>query len=448
MRDYNETSGILNSALMNGQLLEIISGLEEFEKETSSITLELRDHIFHYLGMWDIYFAVQISSIDVLRILEDNNIRENPQVFMIDFIRDLFIKNDNRFDQFCVNIQTISHGHYAILVQPIIEKRTEELLRCKIPYLEGSPTLYSAADLLSTYYGSRIVSAAHSHRQFDIVLTEEEYETVRVSLEQTGFDISNMLQQMNSDEWEKYVKRRRMARDIHTGSDRAQPSGRDFSELIVLRRVKSARSNIYSDIFERQDAALRAIQRSGTQRCNDVLMGVASDPSHPMRKRVIYELGAIGDASVLEFLGTLMKRDGDPSVRREAARAYSTLSSRATGIQITIPSSVTTPPELNIATINKSLNDLIDKGMPITMIEELLDSVARQGRSQSIDIFLRLLRKPHESVRKSIIRASRLLDKPSAALILRTALDDESPDIVRLAENEIDTRWADDVWTW
>ena len=301
MRDYIESSRILDSVLKNGQLSELIHDLEEHEKETSLITLELRDHIFHYLKMWDIYFAVQISSIGILRILEENDVRENPQIFMTDFIRDLFVAHDNRFDQFCVNIQTISHGHYAILVQPIIEKRTEELLKCKIPFLEGPPTLYSAADLLDTYYGSKIVSAAHSQKQFDIVLTQDEYETVRASLEQTGFDISNMLQQMNSDEWEKYVKRRRMARDIHTGSDRAQPEGREFSELIVLRRVKSARSNIYSDIFERQDAALRAIQRSGTQRCNDILMDVATNPSHPMRKRVIYELGEIGDASVLEL---------------------------------------------------------------------------------------------------------------------------------------------------
>ena len=445
-RDYIESSKILEITLENGQLSDLIPELENYEKERSLITLELRDHIFHYLWLWDIYFAVQISSIDVLRILDEQKVRDSPQIFMIDFVRELFEKRDPRFDPFCVNIQTISHGHYAILIQPIIEQRTDELIHCKIPYVDGPPRLYSAADLLDTYYGRKIVSAAHSQRRFDIVLSEDEYEIVRGSLEEVGFDISNMLQKMDSEEWEKYVKKRRMARDIHSGSDHAQPEGLAFSELVVLRRVKSARSNIFSDVFQRQDAALRAIQRAGTQRCNDILMDVASNHSHPMRKRAIYELGEIGDAEVLEFLSTLMKQDGDSSVRREAARAFSTLSSSASGMQLAVPSSRSTPPILDIININKSLNDLINKSMPVTMIEELLNSIARQDGTQSVDIFLRLLKKPQVSVRQSIVKASRLLDKPSAALIIRTALEDMSPDVVRMAENEIDTRWADDVW--
>ena len=54
--------------------------------------------------------------------------------------------------------------------------------------------------------------------------------------------------------------------------------------------------------------------------------------------------------------------------------------------------------------------------------------------------------RPQEEIRLSIVKATRLLDKESAALIIRAALNDESPDIVSLAENEIDSRWSDGVW--
>ena len=84
--------------------------------------------------------------------------------------------------------------------------------------------------------------------------------------------------------------------------------------------------------------------------------------------------------------------------------------------------------------------------MPTTMVDETLNSVALQGGSDSVDILLRLMGSPQEVVRQAIVKATRLLDKQNAALIIRVALNDESQDIVGLAETEIDTRWSDGMW--
>ena len=46
----------------------------------------------------------------------------------------------------------------------------------------------------------------------------------------------------------------------------------------------------------------------------------------------------------------------------------------------------------------------------------------------------------------SVVKASRSLDNASAASIVRAALDDDSLDVVALAEKELDTRWPDAVW--
>jgi hypothetical protein len=84
--------------------------------------------------------------------------------------------------------------------------------------------------------------------------------------------------------------------------------------------------------------------------------------------------------------------------------------------------------------------------MPTSMIDETLNSVALQGGSDSAEVLLRLFGRQEEIVRQAIVKATRLLNKQSAALIIREALNDESHEIVILAESEIDTRWPDEVW--
>lgn len=80
------------------------------------------------------------------------------------------------------------------------------------------------------------------------------------------------------------------------------------------------------------------------------------------------------------------------------------------------------------------------------MIDDTLAAIAIQGGSDASDILMRLLAKPQVSVRMAVIKASRSLDNASAASIVRAALDDESVDVVALAEKELDTRWPDAVW--
>ena len=72
-RNYSASAYLLDRALHEGSLLKLVTKLEEIEEKASLLTLEIRDHIFHYLGMWDIYFAVQIPTADVLQILHEND---------------------------------------------------------------------------------------------------------------------------------------------------------------------------------------------------------------------------------------------------------------------------------------------------------------------------------------------------------------------------------------
>lgn len=445
-RNYSTSSQLIDQALRGGTILELVLGLEAIEEVGSPTTLELRDHIFYYLGMWDIYFAVQIPSTEIMKLVHRSDIRDRAQTFMVDFNRDILERKDNRFDQFCVNIQTISKGQYAVLLPSILEQRTEELLYCKIQFQEGPPPLYCTADLLETYYGRKIVTATHGNRSFDIVIDEDQYATIRESLASTGLDTESMLVRIDSDQWEEYVKKRRRPRIHQMLRDDKKSRYGGSTELAVLHRVKSARSNIYSRSFNQQHTALNAIIAARTQLCNDVLMDVASDPSHQMRKRALKQLGESGELITLDFLDDMMKNDGNMSIRKEAARAYSALASRKAGMGLGYPLPATKPPVVDISKINTILNTLIAKGMPTAMIDETLSSVALQGGSESAEILLRLFALPQESVRQAIVKATRLLEKQSAALIIRAALNDESLKIVSLAEHEIDSRWPDEVW--
>ncbi len=445
-RNYASSSQLIDQALREGTIQELVLGLKEIEKAESLLTLERRDHIFYYFGMWDIYFAVQIPSTSVLELLQKHAVGDNARTFMVGFIRDLVDTRDNRFDQFCVNIQTISRGQYAILLPSILEQRTEELLNCQIQFKDETPRLYCTAELLETYYGRKIVTATHGHRSFDIVSNEDQYGTIRESLASTGLDTESMLVKIDSDKWDEYVKERRRPRK-HPSMREDETSGSDgSSELIVLHRVKSARSNIYSRNFNQQHTALLAMNAAKTQLCNDVLSDIACDPSHSLQNRALKQLGVSGDMESLDLLDDIMKNDGSTSIRTEAARAYSALTSRTSGLRFASPLPVTKPPVVEISKINIILNSLIAKGMPTTMVDETLNSVALQGGSDSVDILLRLMGSPQEVVRQAIVKATRLLDKQNAALIIRVALNDESQDIVGLAETEIDTRWSDGMW--
>ncbi len=440
-RNYSASAYLLDDALQEGSLLGLITKLEEINEAASLLTLEFRDHIFHYLGMWDIYFAVQIPSIVVLKILHENNIEKDAQVFMIDYIRGFLDAEDFRFDQFCVEVETISRGQYAILVPSILEQRATEFENCKIQFRKDPTLQYCTADLLKTYYGNKIVSATHKRRTYDdIVVYAEQFSIIEESLLSAGLDIASMLEEIDYDSWDNFVSTTRNFTRVQLFSK----SG----ELSILRRVVSARSNIFADNFRQQVTALNAIVLAKTQSCNDVLMAVASDSSHQIRRRVLKHLGESGDSATMEFLAGVMKNDDDESIRTEAARAYSMLtsSSQFSNIALAMPPLSIKPPTLDISKIYRVLNNLISRSMPSTMIDDTLTSIAIQGGSDAIDILTRLLAKPQVSVRMAVIKASRSLDNASAASIVRAALDDESVDVVALAEKELDTRWPDAVW--
>ena len=438
-RNYFASSYLLDYALQEGSLHELITKLEEINEAASLLTLEFRDHIFHYLGMWDIYFAVQIPSIVVLKILHESNIEKDAQVFMIDYIRGFLDAEDFRFDQFYVEVETISRGQYAILVPSILEQRATEFENCRIQFRKDPTPQYCTADLLKTYYGNKIISATDKRRTYDdIVVGAEQFGIIEESLLSAGLDVVSMLEEIDYDSWEDFVSTKR--RYIHQKSE----SG----ELSILRRVISARSNIYAENFRQQITALNPIVLAKTQSCNDVLMDVASDNSHQIRRRVLKHLGESGDSAVVKFLAGVMKNDDDESIRTEAARAYSMLtsSSQFSNIALAMPPPSIKPSTLDISKINRVLNNLISRSMPSTMIDDTLTSIAIQGGSDAIDILTRLLAKPQVSVRMAVIKASRSLDNASAASIVRAALDDESVDVVALAEKELDTRWPDAVW--
>jgi len=437
-RNYAASAYLLEHALQEGSLLELIKKLEEINEAASLLTLEFRDHIFHYLGMWDIYFAVQIPTVDVLQILHENNIEQDAPIFMIDHIRSLLESEDSKLNQFHIDVETISKGQYAILVPSLLSQRATEFANCKIQHRKDPTSLYCTADLLKTYYGKKIVSATHKNRVFDIVVGPELFSIIEASLISAGLDPVSMLEEIDYDSWDDLVSTKK------SSIRRYSESG----ELSILNRVISARSNIYSNNFRHQVTALNAIVLAKTQLCNDILMSVASDNSLQLRRRALKHLGELGDTVVMEFLVKVMKNDDDESIRKEAARAYSMLtsSSQFSNIAHSMPPASKKSPPLIITEINRILNGLITKGMPSTIIDDTLAAIAIQGGSDAIDILTRLLAKPQVIVRMAVVKASRSLDNASAASIVRAALDDDSINVVALAEKELDTRWPDAVW--
>jgi hypothetical protein len=427
---------LLERARKDGQIESIAEVLEREYEAGQHHTLELRDHVTSYLGIWDVYFAVQVSSIEMLRLLKEGE-SDDVAVFMLDYTRSLLEHGDSRFNQFYVSIEAISKGPYAVLLPDILTNRSEELEKCVIYYRTGDNSLYCTANLLRTYYGRKIVSAILDDKVFNSVVSEKVFLKIEESLTSAGMDVSKMLVSVNPKDWEDAICKLNIID--------APPE--ESKELGTLHRVYSARSELFLESFRKQAAALETIQNAKTRLCNDVLMAVASNPGHNMQLRALKVLGESGDSTTLEFLSKMIRVE-DLSVRNVAARAFSTLSSHSkwssVGHGITVVEQQ--QPLLDISKVNRILNTLIAKGMPSEMIEDTVIAIATQGGRDAVNILDKLLAKPQMSVQSAVIKASRLLNRDNAARIIRTALKSDNPEVVALAEVEIDARWADEVW--
>lgn len=434
--NFPVSNHLLNHVLQKNLVSEIMEALERQYNESVHQTLQFRDHILYFLGMWDVYFAIQISSFDLFRELKHLDRREDVVPFMLEFVRNLQERNDLRFDQFSLNVEKISQSHYAVLLPRLLNQRMEELEECKIHHRTGTNPLYCTKNLLETYYGNRIVSAALDNRVFGTVVGEKDFKMIAESLTSAGVDVSAMLVEVDKESWSSIVCEIKETRETDYQS----------LELRELHRVFAARTEIFLDSFRKQVAALDTITSSKTHICNDILVNIASDSNHPMQRRAIKALGESGDSSILDYLSNLMN-DSDKSVRIEAARAFSFLTSRSKWSAVThrIPASSKAPPP-DISKINQLLNTIIMRDMPSAIIDDTLIAIAAQSGKNAGEILKALLLKPQANVRMAVVKASRLLDRDIAASIIKSALEDESPEVVQLAEQEINRRWPDDVW--
>jgi len=435
-RNFPKSSHLLEHIRKSNRIADVTELLEEEYNSISYHTLELRDHITYYLGMWDVYFAVQVSSLDMLRLLT-GDLGTDPQIFMIDFVRDLLNRQDPRVDQFYISVETISRGQYAILLPDILTHRTDELENCTIFYKRGPIPLYCTANLLRTYYGYQIITATMNDRVFESVVSEKTFSIIEESLRSAGLDVAKMLVPVEPEDWDDVI--------CKVGLVEASPE--ESRELRTLHRVYAARSEIFLESFRKQAAALDTILNAKTQLCNDILMSVASDRTHEMHLRAVKGLGDLGGMNVLEFLSAMLSVK-DASTRNVVARALSTLASHSkwSSVGQKIPTSMLKTSTLDISKINKILNTLIAKDMPVAMVEDTLVAVVTQDSKNAAVILTRLLAKPQVSIRKAVIKVSRLLERETATSVIREALEDESPEVVAMAEEEINARWPDEVW--
>jgi len=436
-RNFPASSHLIEHIRKADRIADVTELLEKEYNSLSYHTLELRDHITYFLGMWDVYFAVQISSLDMLRLLS-KGLDTDPQIFMIDFTRNLLDTQDPRFDQFYASVETISRGQYAVLLPDILSHRASELENCVIYYRRGPVPLYCIAHLLRTYYGHQIITATMNDKVFDSVFSEKSFSMIEKSLSSAGLDVSKMLVGIEPEDWEDVICKVRLI----------ETSPEESKELKTLYRVYAARSEIFLESFRKQAASLDTILNAKTQLCNDILMAVASDSSHEMHLRAVKGLGDLGGSDVLEYLSGLLSAE-DTSTRNIAARALSTLTSHSkwSSVSHKIPASAAKTSISDISKINQILNTLIAKDMPVAMIEDTLLALVTQDSENAVDILTRLLAKPQISIKKAVIKSSKLLERDSAASVIRKALDDDSPEIVALAEEELNSRWPDEIWT-
>lgn len=436
-KNYSASSTLLNKIIEDNLVDKVAVQFGEQDTQDSHPTLEFRDHALYFMGLWELYFAIEIPSIELLVDIQERRNENDTEIVSIELIREWIEDNDARLNQSFIDLEAISRTRFAVLLPQILTQRSEELENCVIPFRTTPNEQYCIVNLLKTYYGKKIATAALSDSNIDTVVGKKTFGKLYRNLESAGLNVGLMLEEYDSVKWNEIICN---ITEQHESNIKSR-------ELRLLHRVRTARFEIFLSSFRKQVAALDTILNSKTQVCNDVLMRIASDVTNPMRRRAINALGTTGDSTTMEFLSRFMN-DRDDGVKVEATRAFSLLASQSkwSGIQHKITPISQKVPLLDIAKINQVLNTLIAKNMPPALVDDTLTAVALQGNQYAIDILERLLNKPQSQIRMAVVRSTRRLEKDAAARIIKAALDDDDPEVVRLAEKEIENRWSDDVW--
>ena len=87
-KNYSASSRLLKQIMQEEDVHSVSSYFEGLSDDGLHQTLELRDHVLYFLGLWELYFAVQIPSLKLLTLFQKRGYLNDFEIHSIDVVRE------------------------------------------------------------------------------------------------------------------------------------------------------------------------------------------------------------------------------------------------------------------------------------------------------------------------------------------------------------------------
>ncbi|RLI54961.1 MAG: hypothetical protein DRP09_11270 [Candidatus Thorarchaeota archaeon] len=446
--DFVASRKVLDRALAEDKAQDLAQSIQERLQDGQLGDLRYRDHVFRYFGLDEVYFALRMTSNELLHKLSyaQNSAEGRQDAF--DLVVAAARQGDPTVWLNAIDVEQISSSEFAVLLPIVLEKRIEELkdlhIYCSLRDARPRVMRYLVDELMETYYGMRIVIAAQEGRKPETVVGSSAYSRIRDALETLGLDTQSMLVEIPGHQWQSFVNDR-----VRFRYSPKEPSLELVRVEDVFIRIHLAETGSERAVVD----LLNLIESTGTSVCNKTLCDFATTRFHrvstDLRTRVLRILGERGDRSVSDRLAALLTTS-DVAVRRATAKALSAIESRIAWVMK--PETPLTVGYINREALSHDLARVVKRLMENvresdhTTIRDALLSLAEVGGPETSRLLQGMMRNPERILRFNVVAASGRLPREDAADIIKLALNDEDEEVRSAAMREIERRWSDDTW--
>ena len=446
--DFIESRRIIDDVLRNDKGIDFSLYMKQRAEVQSEKDLRYRDHVFKYFHLEDVYFALRMTSYEILSKLSYVQTSEEGRQDAFDLVITAAKAGDPTVRLNALDVEQIYNTEYAVLLPFVLTHRQEELTSIKIPFslrTRAPRTMrYLIDELVETYYGLKIAVAAQEHQTLEVLVGSTVFAKIEAALTSMGIDLTDLLVEVHDDDWLKFV------------SDRQRFAYRPGEKSVELDTVRELfLSGQLIDVGN--EAATRGVidlvSNTKTATFNHILKRLASERSSrsnpSIQLRCLELLGERGDESDREFLAGLLLGDSTKRVRDASAKALSMLESRIAWRSK--PSAPRVEPYINRDPISQDLASIVKELMGnvrksnLSMISDALFSLASVGGQNATSLLTELVSHPEPIIRFNVVRAARRLSRQDAFQIIKKALDDENSMVSNAALVQLEERWPDHV---
>ncbi|UCE10649.1 MAG: hypothetical protein JSW61_01595 [Candidatus Thorarchaeota archaeon] len=320
-RDFRSSSEILLTAVTSGTTTDIAQQIGPFIEAWDHPSLSVRDHITSFLDLTPLYFAVNVHSLDIIRVFDGTDDHASLLKAVVRWVANLIEGQDPNMKQNAIDVMSIIGTAYASSLPTILDLRNSELESCKIPYSKTTArgkhrVRYNISTLMQSSFGRRLIESAIVLPENGIVGEAGWYWTSSL-LGQVGFKPEKMLTEVSQKEW--YTFCRRNAAGVVCKDDR--------KEMIALADLRHTSESLLSPNRETQLTALTKLRANPTFVHNDALVGIVRDGESMLAALALDILETTGDASTVDALSDLVRVQDHP-YRTRIARSLSNLASK------------------------------------------------------------------------------------------------------------------------